>query len=165
MPTTPQESSAVNTQFGLVESTGINPAAPLSDGDAYKPLLDSNGVLLVRGVSGGGGGGLLTTSYIPAAGIDQTSQYVVATQACTTIALQFFVRTMGPRYFQIHDDDAAISGGAVPAYVQLINGQREAYTLTVPVNLSTGMVVAISSTELTYTDDSSGFAVFGSYAT
>ena len=160
MASPPQESSIVNTQFGLVESSGVHPSAPLTDGDAYKPLLDSNGVLLVRAASGGG---LVTTTTFQAP--DETGQVVVNAAPCTTGELLFYVRSLEPQYVQIHDSASTVSNGAVPLFVQLVQGERVVYSLPIPIELSSGFVFAVSSTELTFTDPNVGFAVYGSYQT
>ncbi len=129
------------------------------------PLVDEHGRLITRAAGSGGfvpsvGG---TTTQVPAGARSVADQIVVSAVPCTINDLIFYHRNAASRFFQIHDASALLSGGEVPLYQIQVDAQPVLLSYTTQTPLAVGLVIAVSTTEDTFTADGTILSLTGNF--
>lgn len=146
------------------ETTG-NRAFQQSPDTGSAPLVDEHGRLITRIAGAGGFVPVVTgtTTQVPSGARSVVDQIVVSAVPCTVQDLVFYHRSATPQFFQIHDASALLSGGETPVYQIEVGVQPVLLSYSVETPLSTGMVIAVSTTEDTFTAGTITMSLTGNF--
>lgn len=140
------------TPFNQIEiqNTGSVPVhvTAYASGTNAEATADDSAANVSSGGIGGGAGG---TTHQASSGGALVAQAQAYASPCVLDVLSGYNADTVLRYVQIHNKASAISPGDVPLVVIPVPGNRATFSIDMPLTLSAGLSIGISSTELTYT--------------
>ena len=158
--------NGINEQFARTAVDGtLDRSYTLTTDKGSAPLVDDNGRLIVRTVAAGPGPSTFTEITGAAGTNPGTDQVVLNVGPAVIDKLIFYHTAVAPRFFQIHDAAAVVAPAAVPLLQIQAQGNFTVHHFDLPVSVTTGLVVAFSTAELTFVVGPTTFSIFGSIYT